>query len=246
MTAPIGRVRLAAKVPTGSAPSEITARTAATFLTQLEEPDRRALLERGIHRRFAAGSALCHQRQIADRVLVILRGRVKIASVTEQGREAILAVRGPGDLVGELAALDGGPYSATVMALDDVEALALSTESFRSFVAERPKAMFLLFGMLAARLREATDQQTDFTRFDTMGRVAARLLQLVEQYGTPDEAGHVRIDLPLTQDDLAGWTGASREAVGKALGALRECGWVQTGRRRIIVTDVSALQRLIT
>ena len=223
----------------------MTATGSSGFLSQLDEQDRRALHERGVRRHFDAGAALCHQRQVAERVLVVLSGRVKIALVTDDGREAVVAVRGLGELVGELAALDGQPYSATVIALEDVYAVALSVDSFRSFLSERQNAMFLLFRMLAARLREAVDQTAGFTRFDTVGRVTTRLLQLVEQYGQPDEEGNVRIDLPLTQDDLAGWTGASREAVGKALGTLRDCGWIQTGRRRIVVNDVSALKRLV-
>src|SRR5262249_53589977 len=68
------------------------------------------------------GAALFHERQLSDRVMVLLEGRVKIASVSEDGREAVLAFRGPGEVLGELSAIDGQPRSASVIAVDPVRA----------------------------------------------------------------------------------------------------------------------------
>lgn len=214
------------------------------FLEQLADADRRALLERGVRRRFAAGAALAHQRQAPERVLLLLEGHVKVMAVDEEGREALLALRGPGDLLGELSALDGLPLSASIVALEQVEALALPAGAFQAFLAERSGAAMLLLRMLAGRLRDADAKRAEFARADTIGRLAARLLELASGHGEDDGEGRVRIALPLSQDDLAGWTGASREAVGRALATLRGCGWVETGRRRIVVCDRDALERL--
>jgi CRP-like cAMP-binding protein len=225
-------------VSSGPAPS--------TFLERLDEDDRQALLSLGLRRKFAGGSALLHQRQVPERVLVLLSGRVKIAAVTDEGREAIVAVRGPGELIGERSVFDGRPHGATVTALEPVEALTVDAESFRGFVSGRPKVSLLLLGMLAERLRETDRHLTEFTRYDTTGRVAARIIQLAERYGEAEPDGAVRIDLPITQEELAAWTGASREAVGKALATLRECGWIETGRRRLVIRDVAAVRQLLS
>jgi CRP/FNR family cyclic AMP-dependent transcriptional regulator len=225
----------------------VASSTSATraFFDRLEDDERRALLELGVQRTLPAGVALCHQRQVAQRTFVILSGRVKVAAVTEDGREAVLAVRGPGELIGELAALDGQPYSATVVSLEPVDVLVVPAAGFASFVSAHAGIARVLLDMLAERLREADHKLAEFVRFDTLGRVTARILQLVERYGESGASGDIEIDLPLTQEELAGWTGASREAVGKALATLRDCGWIETGRKRLVVHDVAALQRLV-
>jgi CRP/FNR family cyclic AMP-dependent transcriptional regulator len=82
----------------------------------------------------------------------------------------------------------------------------------------------------------------EFGTSDTIGRVAARLVELAERYGRPSEHG-VRIDLPITQEELASWVGSSREGVNKALHTLRGLHWVETERRSITVLDVEALRR---
>ena len=90
--------------------------------------------------------------------------------------------------------------------------------------------------------RDADRKRIEFGSSPAIGRVAARLSELVERFGTPTSAGHV-IDLPISQDELAGWTGSSREAVAKALRSLRELGLITTERRRITVLDLEGLER---
>ena len=172
----------------------------------------------------------------------MLSGRVKVSTLTEDGKEVVLAFRGPGDLLGELAAIDGEPRSATVEAIEPAEAIAIAAAGFRSFLITHPEVSVLLLQMLSRRLRDADRVRVEYGAHDTVGRVAARLVDLVERYGEPVEDG-ARIGLPLSQEELAGWTGASREAVSKALQTLRAVGWVRTERRRITVLDLEALRR---
>jgi CRP-like cAMP-binding protein len=96
--------------------------------------------------------------------------------------------------------------------------------------------------MLSRRLRDADRKRAEFAAQDSMGRVAARIVELAERFGAPAEAG-VRIDLPISQEELAGWTGCSREAVSKALQAMRRVGWIETQRRSITALDLDALRR---
>jgi CRP/FNR family transcriptional regulator, cyclic AMP receptor protein len=212
-----------------------------SFLEALDGASRDALHEVGTVRRFAAGLPLLVQADDDDGVLVLLGGHVKLTVPTQVGREVILAVRGPGDLVGELAALDGGRRTASAVALEAVEALTLSGTAFRRFVTERPPVAHALHRLLADRLREAVRRQVEAGEHDATGRVAARLVELALAHGREAEDG-IRIDLPLSQEELGSWTGASREAVARALRTLRGAGWVATGRRQVVVRDLEALR----
>src|SRR5207244_2778441 len=119
---------------------------------------------------------------------------------------------GPGTLVGELEAADGQPRPATVVALEPVEALVISHEEFAAFFASHPGAVWLLAGMLCERLRDAERKQVEFGSQSIAKRLAQQRVELAERYGQHADGG-VRISLALTQDELASWIGASREAV---------------------------------
>ncbi|HVL96577.1 MAG TPA: Crp/Fnr family transcriptional regulator [Solirubrobacteraceae bacterium] len=208
----------------------------------LDDADRRWLHERGVVRQFPQGTALVHEHEASDRVLIVLEGRVKIASTSEDGRERVLAFRGPGEVVGELSAIDRKPRSAGVVAVDPVRALVLPAGDFRAFLERSPKATLHLLEKFVARLREADRKRVEFGVTDTIGRVAARLVELAERYGKRAPEG-IRIDLPITQEELASWVGSSREGVNKALHTLRGLGWVDVERRSFTVLDLDALRR---
>jgi CRP-like cAMP-binding protein len=220
--------------------------SAAGWFAQLPASERAALHGRGTARRFRAGTALFHEGDPSDWVLLVERGRVKVASVTADGKDVVLAVRGPGELIGELSALDGLPRSATASAIDDIDARVVQADQLRAFLAEYPGASLVLLSTICRRLRDSDRRRVEFVALDATGRVARRLVELAEQFGAPGLDGSVRIDVPITQDDLAGWTGSSREAIGKALSALRSRGWVTTSRRSITVLDLERLRAMAT
>jgi CRP-like cAMP-binding protein len=101
--------------------------------------------------------------------------------------------------------------------------------------------MWLLLRILAGRLREAGRERAEFGVYDAQSRVARRLVELAERFGEPTESG-IRITLSFTQDELAGWVGASREAVAHALRALRARGYLETKRRTVTVLDIEGLR----
>lgn len=215
----------------------------ATFLDAMGADDRQALRERGTVRRFTRGAALAHAGQLGDRVLVVLSGHVKLTRVTEDGRDVLLAIRGPGDLVGEQSAIDGLPRSASVVALDAVEALAFAPDDFLAYLVRTPDASMYVMRMLASRLRDADGKRVEFAAQDVVGRLAGRLVELCDRFGSSEGGGAILIELPLTQEDLAGWVGASREAASRALQQMRGLGWVTTERRAITVHDLDNLRR---
>jgi CRP/FNR family transcriptional regulator, cyclic AMP receptor protein len=175
------------------------------------------------------------------RVMVLLAGRVKVTRTDDDGRETLLSVRDPGDVLGELSCIDGQPRIATVAALEPVEALIVAGPAFRAFLETTPRVAVVLLEAIARRLREATVKRSQFAASDTMGRLAARIMELADRYGQATDAG-IAIVSPLSQEELAGWTGASRAGVGQALQSMRELGWLQTDRRRLLVRDPQALR----
>ena len=217
---------------------------AGEFLSLLNDGDRRDL-EAIAHRRSAdRGDVLLARGDAADRVLVIEAGRVKVSVSTSSGREAVLTFRGPGALLGDQSLVDESPRSATVMAVERVDFLVVAASAFRSYLSSHPQVALAMMAVLSARLRESDGRLAEFAAADTLGRVCARLAELCETQGEAGEGGDhgVRITLPITQEELAGWTGSSLESTAKALRALRSLGWIATGRRAIEVHDLAALR----
>ncbi|WP_440072076.1 Crp/Fnr family transcriptional regulator [Streptosporangium sp. OZ121] len=210
------------------------------FITLLTEDEVKALYAAGRPRRWDRGATICTEGDVSDWVLILTSGRVKVSSHTAAGGEVVLAVRGPGALLGEFAAIDGLPRSATVTALEPVE--GITVRDFSSYLHAHGRVAVLLMQMVIGKMRDSDRKRIEYGAFDTTGRVATRLVELAERYGEPDNGG-VRVALPLSQDELAGWTGASREAVSKALRSLRDRGLIETGRRRVIIHDMEGLRK---
>jgi CRP/FNR family cyclic AMP-dependent transcriptional regulator len=214
------------------------------FLAALSEEQLKDLLDRGVRRRYLRGTTLFHQDDPAGNVVVLLSGRAKVSSITAEGKEVVLSFRGPGEILGEVSAVDGEPRSATVSALEPIDALVIPGPAFKRFVESHDGVALAILRIVTRRLRDADRQRVEFAAYDTIGRIGRRLVELAAEYGKESEGG-IEIDLPLSQEELAGWTGSSREAATKALHVLRELGWIETRRRRITVLDLEALRRLL-
>jgi CRP/FNR family cyclic AMP-dependent transcriptional regulator len=201
-----------------------------------------ALREQGTSRSFRRGAALFAEGDVADRVFLIEDGWVMLRTATPAGGEVILGLRGPGDVVGELSALDGEPRSAAAVAIDDVQAVVASAGQMSAMLGRDPELAAELLRVLARRLRESDRQRLEFAMLDSLGRVARRLLELADRFGEAGADG-VRVELPLSQEQLASWCGCSREATVKALRTLRELAGVTTGRRTFTLRDPELLRR---
>jgi CRP/FNR family transcriptional regulator, cyclic AMP receptor protein len=199
------------------------------------------LRDRGRNRSYRAGTILYHEGDDSDFVVLIEAGWVKVSSQTADGRQAVLAVLGPGELIGELATFSRDTRSATITAIDDVTASVVTGTAFREFLTEAPDIALRLLETMSQRLRDADRKRVEFGAYDVDRRLVRRLVELAERFGEPD-GDEVRIPLPLTHEDLADWVASSREAVSKALGELRRRGLVRTDRRRITVLDLEALR----
>ena len=216
----------------------------STPTSQLPDPTAgplAAAFRDGRRQRLRVGTTLFTEGDASSRVVLLLSGRVKISVFSGEGTETVLAFRGAGDVLGELAAIDGEEHLATVTVIEDGEALVIPAERFLAALAEQPGLALVLLRSIVGRLRDADRKRAEFTALDVVGRVAHRLVELAERYG--EASGDVvLIGLPISQRELAGWVGASREAVNKALQQLERRGLISAERRHLTVLDLDGLR----
>jgi CRP-like cAMP-binding protein len=216
-----------------------------TFLDSLGSADRGAFLSLGSARSYAHGEAVFVEGDRGEFVVAITDGWASVSSCSRFGQRVVLALRGSGDLVGDLSVLDRNPRSATVTSLGPMEAVVVPGESFRAFLGARPRVTELLFSHLGSRLRAADDERMSLATETVIQRLAAYLGELTEHAGVPTGGG-VAIELQLPQHELAAAVGATREAVAKALRVLREKALVETGPGSLIVLDGRSLREIST
>jgi CRP/FNR family transcriptional regulator, cyclic AMP receptor protein len=201
-------------------------------------------------------AALMHERTIpaftnvitadepGEGAYIILTGTSKVYVTHADGTEVILAILGPGEIVGEMSVADSLGRSASVRTLEDSTFLWMDRRAFLSSMEETPAIVRNLVGILSRRLRLADTHTRSLVALDVSGRVAAQLLAFAREYGEPLPEGGTLIPLRLTQTDVAGLVGASRVRVNQALGYFRKRGNITVGRdHRIIVHDEEALAR---
>lgn len=192
-------------------------------------------------RTFRRNEVIFHRGDPAGALHLIRSGRVKITLPSEEGDETVLALLGADSCFGEIAALDGGPRSATVTAVEPTETLALLREDLLAFAREHPDFALALIHTLSARLRRTDEWLEDAYFQDLDTRMARRLLELTEEHGRVTASG-IEVQFPLTQSDLAGMLGATRVSVNRLLGVYQDARILQLGRGSFTVLRPDALR----
>jgi CRP-like cAMP-binding protein len=196
-------------------------------------------------RRFDERTVIVRRDSPGDALYILVSGKVKVSYLDEEQGETILAVFSAGDFFGEFAVLDGGGRSADVIALEPTEVLMLSAEDVHACLNAFPAIAIALLRELAGRLRRSTEWIRCLSSQDVYGRIAGQLLHLARTQGTDVPGGGRRIGLRLTQNDLAGIVGASRESVNKAMGYFKSKGYiaVDAANHQITVLNREALEK---
>jgi CRP-like cAMP-binding protein len=214
-----------------------------TFWDALPERARTALREAATTALIKPGTFLMREHTRGAQVYVLLQGAVKVW-VDHAGEIAILDVLGPGDLVGEVEAADGGVRHANVEALTPVEALVVPAARFRAVLDAHPGAAWAVAAVLAERLRDANELRIAHFPDDAERRLASRLLRLTARFGRPGPGGGYEITVPVHQQDLGRWAGMGRRRVAQILAGERVRGGLGMARNMITVRSLDALRRL--
>lgn len=212
-----------------------------SLLAYLSAAQQQIVLGLGHARQYHTGDALLSQGDPSNFVVIVIDGYVKISAVTGDGAESLLAIRTAGDIIGEFAAMDGLPRSATARAADAVLGRIVSKPELDRCLREHPDIAHALNQAITAKLRMATQRRVDFRR-DTKARLAQALVELY--YGSPGRRRHGNVAVLVTQSELAGLIGASEPAVHKAIRALRDVGAIGTGYGHLIIRDVTAVRQI--
>src|SRR6266436_43868 len=171
------------------------------------------------------------------------QGLLKVSIASPQGDERILTILGPGSIVGELAIIDGGPRSATVVAIRDCKLSFISREAFLSCLREYPEIYSDLVSTLVSRLREADDAMAAASFLTVKARVARALLELAEHLGRESDSGQIVILHKIRQSDIAAMAGVARENVSRTLTELKRLGLISQSSSYYFINDRRKLLR---
>ena len=215
-----------------------------SLFANLADEDIRELMAAAKRRTFRAGEVIFHRDDPGQVLYMIKEGKVKICIISPDGQEISLAVFGKGECFGEFALLDGLPRSADAIAMEKVECYTLQRSDFHNAIMKNPKIAIQVLEALTRRLRNTDNMVEDLIFLDVYGRVAKKLLELADAHGVKTDDG-VRIDVRLTQQELASMVGASRESVNKVMGYFTEKDFISTDKHRITLHRIADLKRRI-
>lgn len=208
--------------------------TEGTFWSMLRATDRDVLAAAGTEHYHPAGTELLREGESAGSVWVLLSGTAKVVAAAPGGHEAMLSIRRPGDLIGELSAIDGQPRVATVTVVDGIIGLRILRPAFAEILRTNSAICHVVLGVVVSRLRGASQLRAELTGTTVAQRLVRQLARLAAQFGRARADG-IALALPFSQEELASGIAASREAVVRALRALRADGIVDTSARQRIV-----------
>nr|CTQ92330.1 cAMP-binding proteins-catabolite gene activator and regulatory subunit of cAMP-dependent protein kinases [Kibdelosporangium sp. MJ126-NF4] len=204
----------------------------------------RSALEQAAHRRaYGAGEYLCHEGDQSNHAIVVVSGHVQVIGHSQDGRELVISLRTAGDILGEVAALYNQPRTATLRALDNVEAITVPSNRFTHLCQTRPKLAWTLLEVVHARFGEMNRQRAEYGAGSASQRVYAQLAQMAVQQGEHNGSA-IEIKAGMTQQQLADSAATSRESYARALRVLRDRGIISTGRGWIRVHRLDELRRM--
>jgi CRP-like cAMP-binding protein len=212
-----------------------------SLMAILTASERTAILALGRPQQYLGNRILFRQGDKSEFIVIIVDGYVKITAVSENGTEAVLAIRTTGDVVGELSAMDGLPRSATAQAADVVLGRVIRKADLDHLLATNLSIARAFNQAVSAKLREASRRQIEFRR-DAKSRLAQILVDLY--HGPTGNRSDGTLAVPITQSELAGLISSSEPSVHKALRALRDAGAIRTGHGYLVIVDIAALREI--
>lgn len=216
---------------------------ALPLFANMQDAELDRLLGRATMRRVPMGEAVYEQGQKATQFFLLLHGRLKVTQVTPEGQQIIVRVVHPGDLFGFAQALQRNDYPGTPVAAAESLVICWPNEVWGSFVEQNPHLAVNAMRTIGQRLQEAHTRIREMSTQEVERRVAHAVLRLIEQAGKREPDG-VRIDFPLTRQDVAEMTGTTLHTVSRLFSAWESQGIVKGGRQKLLVRDAERLQAL--
>ncbi len=212
------------------------------FLSGLGNDERDALARHAQMRQLAKGEVVFTQGDPAKGLVVVATGSIKITKISENGREQVLTIEGPGNSVAEVALFDGGPYPASAVALEESTILLVPRADFFAILKKHPAIAITVVENIGRRLRQLVTLVEELSTKELGQRLAGFLLDQARTKGRPEPGGRIVFDLELTNHEIAARIGTVRELVSRCLGRFRNAGILEIEERRIRIVDPAALE----
>ena len=213
------------------------------FFAHMQPAELDELIASSTERRAQRGALIFSKGDPGSFMLAVLSGHVRVGSVSLDGREVTLNVIGPGEIVGEIALLDGKPRSAGAVAAEDTTMMVIERRVFLPFLIRHEGLVERMLVVLCDRLRKTSSALEEIALFDLSARLARLLVKLATDYGRTVPQG-VRIDLKLSQRDLSNLVASSRESVNKQLRIWRDAEIMDIDGGHMVLRDLEAFRRL--
>lgn len=202
------------------------------------------LAARTVRKFFRTGEVLFYEGQPCKGMHIISRGRLRIFKTAASGREQVLAVNGPGETVAEVPVFDGGPYPASVIALEDTEIAFISRKDFQDYCLDHPEVALKVLAFVGARLRGLVNIIEELSFTTIRQRLVAMLVRLAQTEGKQTARG-TEVLLPGSHQELANQLGTVRELVSRNLMRLQAEGLLDVDARQIVIKDPKGLAALL-
>ena len=209
----------------------------------MEPPAFDKLLEQATHRSVPQGRTVFQQGEQAKLFYILVHGRLKVTQVTADGQQLIVRVVNPGDLFGFALVLGRKDYPGTPLALVDSSVLAWPMELMTEFMARHPTLAVKTMQMIGSRLDTAHSRIREISTQEVEQRVAHAIIRLADEAGVKEDSG-IRIDFPVSRQDIAELTGTTLHTVSRIISQWQGKGWVEGGRKSLIVRDLRRLKHI--
>lgn len=238
----ISEISKAKPAPTPFDP-RATQPTPSNFLAGLDADDRQALFGIGQHRSYAKGEPVFSVGGSSDCVHFLISGMVRISQPSPLGREVTLWHCLPGEIFGLAEVAHGGGRTVNSRAIQAVEVLSVAQGEFKDFLVRRPRVALLSMQALSSRLRVLGEFCVNLVADDVATRIAKLILRLCARYGERGK-NEIRLNIPLTHQEIADMVGTTRQTVSSTLMQLKRQGVLSIENRRILIESEELLSGL--
>jgi CRP-like cAMP-binding protein len=206
----------------------------------IADSDRMAMLNQGERIRSEPGEILFSQGDPANRCFLVLKGRLKLTTLHEQGKEAVIRYIGPGQLTAAVAVFKEKEYPVTAKSVGTTEIVAWGRSGMAKLMLAFPQLAINMLKIVIDRLDDVQTRYLEMSAEQVEQRIARAILRIMRDSGRKTGDG-ILIDFPITRQELADYTGTTLYTVSRTLSSWSRKGWITSGREQITVTDPHAL-----
>jgi CRP/FNR family transcriptional regulator len=219
--------------------------TKVSIFSVLHENELREVVDRIIKRQYKKGQVIFFEGDISDRLYIINRGKVKVYTYNKEGREQILYILSDGDFIGDLSLLKRGQLQFNAEAIEDVDICILTKQDFDNMVTRNPQITLKMLEVVHDRIISLERLVQTLSTKDVDARIAGLLLSFSKDFGESADSG-IKINLPLSREEMANYIGVTRETISRKLTSMQDEGLIElVGNRVILILDIEKLENMI-